>query len=131
MNRLLSSFFLSLCLFFFFSLFLFYIKFVFGSLFFIDIFHFNWMNIKFFFLYDSISSFFVILSLFLLLICIFISWYLSYYSFIYYFCIIFCMSCLFNIFLTIDIFILFCFFEAIVMPLFLIVGVWGSRDRKF
>ena len=131
MYRLLSSFFLSICLFIFFSLFLFYIKYVFGSLFFVDIFHFNWMNLKFFFLYDSISSFFVILSLFLLLICIFISWYLSYYSYIYYFCIIFCMLCLFNIFLTIDIFILFCFFEAIVMPLFLIVGIWGSRDRKF
>ena len=130
MNRLLSSFFLSYCLFIFFSLFLFYIKFVFGNLFFIDIVQFNWMNLKFFFLYDSISSFFVILSLFLLLICIFISWYLSYFSYIYYFCILFCMICLFNIFLTIDIFILFCFFEAIVMPLFLIVGIWGSRDRK-
>jgi hypothetical protein len=41
MYRLLSSFFLSICLFIFFSLFLFYIKYVFGSLFFVDIFHFN------------------------------------------------------------------------------------------
>ena len=88
------------------------------------------MQVKFFFLYDSISSFFIILSLFLLIICLFISWYFSYYANMYYCCILFCMMCLFNLFLTVDIFVLFCFFEAIVMPLFLIVGIWGSRDRK-
>jgi len=40
------------------------------------------------------------------------------------------MFCLLNIFLTIDFFILFFFFELIVLPLFLLVGIWGSRDRK-
>lgn len=40
------------------------------------------------------------------------------------------MFCLLNIFLTIDFFILFFFFELIVVPLFLLVGMWGSRDRK-
>jgi len=40
------------------------------------------------------------------------------------------MFCLLNIFLTIDFFILFFFFELIVVPLFLLVGIWGSRDRK-
>jgi NADH-ubiquinone oxidoreductase chain 4 len=29
-----------------------------------------------------------------------------------------------------DIFFLFVFFELIVLPLFLLVGIWGSRDRK-
>ena len=40
------------------------------------------------------------------------------------------MFCLLNVFLTSDFFILFFFFELIVIPLFLLVGIWGSRDRK-
>lgn len=40
------------------------------------------------------------------------------------------MFCLINIFFVIDIFLLFIFFELIILPLFLIVGIWGSRDRK-
>jgi NADH:ubiquinone oxidoreductase subunit 4 (subunit M) len=38
--------------------------------------------------------------------------------------------CLINVFLIIDIFLLFIFFELIILPLFLLVGIWGSRDRK-
>jgi NADH:ubiquinone oxidoreductase subunit 4 (subunit M) len=32
--------------------------------------------------------------------------------------------------MCIDFFILFFFFELVVVPLFLLVGIWGSRDRK-
>lgn len=95
-----------------------------------DMFDFNWLNLKFIFLFDSISSFFLILSAFLLVVCLLMTWYLSYMSVLFYFSIIFCMLCLICVFLTIDVFVLFCFFESIIMPLFLIVGVWGSRDRK-
>ena len=130
MLRLYSKFYLVFFFVLFCSSFLFFNKSFFGNLFFLKIFKFNWINIKFYYLFDNISNFFIILSLFLLIICILISWYFIYYSFLYYFCIILLMICLFNVFLTMDIFILFCFFECVVLPLFLIVGIWGSRDRK-
>lgn len=38
--------------------------------------------------------------------------------------------CLINIFLVTDVLLLFIFFELIILPLFLLIGIWGSRDRK-
>lgn len=38
--------------------------------------------------------------------------------------------CLFGIFSILDILIFYVFFEAILVPMFLIIGLWGSRERK-
>jgi len=91
---------------------------------------FDWFNIKYFFGIDAISIFFVLLCSFLLFLCIILNWYLSYKINLYLSLIILSMFCLLNVFFTTDIFILFMFFEFIVFPLFLIVGIFGSRDRK-
>lgn len=37
---------------------------------------------------------------------------------------------LFNVFLSLDFFFFYIFFEAIIVPLFFFIGVWGSRSRK-
>jgi proton-translocating NADH-quinone oxidoreductase chain M len=37
---------------------------------------------------------------------------------------------LFNLFITIDLFFFFLYFESILIPMFLIIGIWGSRQRK-
>lgn len=37
---------------------------------------------------------------------------------------------LFNVFLSLDFFFFYIFFEAIIVPLFFLIGVWGSRSRK-
>ena len=34
------------------------------------------------------------------------------------------------IFSTLDLFIFYAFFEAILIPMYLIIGIWGSRQRK-
>lgn len=34
------------------------------------------------------------------------------------------------VFFTLDLFIFYIFFEAILVPMFLTIGIWGSRDRK-
>jgi len=96
----------------------------------LEIFEFHWFNLEYIFLFDGISLFFIILSIFLLVFCLLICWNYSYKINYYLFSIIVAMFCLFNIFLTIDFFILFFFFELIVVPLFFLVGIWGSRDRK-
>jgi NADH:ubiquinone oxidoreductase subunit 4 (subunit M) len=130
MIRLLSKWILSLLLIIFICSFLFFNKLFFGIQFFLALYKYEWINIKYYFFFDNISIFFVILSLFLLIICLLISWYWNYFSYLYYSLILLSMFCLFNIFLTMDIFILFFFFELIIIPLFLLIGIWGSRIRK-
>jgi NADH:ubiquinone oxidoreductase subunit 4 (subunit M) len=29
-----------------------------------------------------------------------------------------------------DLFLFYCFFEAVLIPMYLLVGIWGSRERK-
>ena len=110
--------------------FLFFDKSIFGINHLIEFITFNWFKLKYIFMIDAISLFFVILSSFLLSLCLLITWLWSYKINIYVLCIFLSMICLVNIFLTIDFFILFFCFEFIVVPLFLLIGIWGSRDRK-
>jgi NADH:ubiquinone oxidoreductase subunit 4 (subunit M) len=37
---------------------------------------------------------------------------------------------LINVFAVLDLFFFYVFFEAVLIPMFIIVGVWGSRQRK-
>ena len=77
-----------------------------------------------------IFIFLVLLTLFLLPICILASWTsVTFYikNFIYYFyCNIFIIKC----FCVLDLLIFYMFYESILIPMFLIIGIWGSRTRK-
>jgi len=90
----------------------------------------DWFNLRYFFGIDVISILFVLLCSFLLFMSIILNWYLSYRINLFLFLIILSMICLLNVFFTTDIFVLFIFFEFVVFPLFLIVGIFGSRERK-
>lgn len=35
-----------------------------------------------------------------------------------------------HVFLVMDLFLFYCFFEGVLIPMFLIIGIWGSRERK-
>jgi NADH:ubiquinone oxidoreductase subunit 4 (subunit M) len=37
---------------------------------------------------------------------------------------------LLNLFLTVDLFFFYIFFEGILIPTFFLIGIWGSRSRK-
>lgn len=130
MLRTLSNFLLLFISLFIMLYFLFFDKSLFGFQYFYEVIGFYWFKLKYILIIDGISFFFVILSSFLLSLCLLISWNWSYKLNIYLFSILLSMFCLLNIFLTIDFFVLFFFFELIVVPLFLLVGIWGSRDRK-
>jgi NADH-quinone oxidoreductase subunit M len=80
---------------------------------------------------DGISLFFLLLSTFLIPLCILISWnsisknlksYLLAFLFIEFF--------LIGTFCILDLLLFYVFFESILIPMFLIVGIWGSRERK-
>lgn len=45
-------------------------------------------------------------------------------------CLIFITFILFNIFCVLDLVFFYIFFESILIPMFILIGVWGSRQRK-
>jgi len=95
---------------------------------------FDWgvlFNVSFFFGVDGMSLFFVILSTLLTSICILNSW-----STIkkqikaYMICFLLIESFLIIVFSVLDIIIFYIFFESILIPMFFVIGIWGSRTRK-
>lgn len=88
-------------------------------------------NIHFIVGIDNISLLFLLLTFFLTPICILISWNsikYKYNSFVI--CLIFITFILFNIFCVLDLVFFYVFFESILIPMFILIGVWGSRQRK-
>jgi len=80
---------------------------------------------------DGLSLFFILLSVFLLPICLLCSWTTVKWrvkEFHIWFHIITLM--LINVFAVQDILFFYIFFESVLIPMFLIIGIWGSRDRK-
>lgn len=80
---------------------------------------------------DNISLLFLLLTFLLTPVCILISWNsikYKYTSFII--CLIFITFILFNIFCVLDLVFFYIFFESILIPMFILIGVWGSRQRK-
>ena len=80
---------------------------------------------------DGLSLFFIILSVLLLPICLLCSWStvnvrvkefnLLLHGIVF---------LLINVFCVQDLLLFYIFFEGILIPMFLMIGVWGSRDRK-
>jgi len=80
---------------------------------------------------DGISLFFVLLTTFLIPICLLASWdsikiHIREYSIAF----LFLESVLICVFTVLDVLFFYIFFEAVLIPMFLIVGIWGSRERK-
>lgn len=80
---------------------------------------------------DGISLFFLLLTTLLIPLCILISWnsihsnlkgYLISFLLIEFF--------LIGVFCVLDLLLFYIFFESILIPMFLIIGIWGSRERK-
>jgi proton-translocating NADH-quinone oxidoreductase chain M len=88
-------------------------------------------NLNFFLGVDGISLFFILLSTLLIYICILNSW-LNIKKHIksYLICFLLMDFFLILIFSSLDILVFYIFFESILIPMFIIIGVWGSRTRK-
>lgn len=87
-------------------------------------------NFSYIFAIDSFSLAFVILCCFLLLLCFLAFWELKYQMNFYSFLMLFSLWILCNVFTSSDLFVFYIFFEAILIPMFLFVTIWGSRSRK-
>ena len=86
-------------------------------------------NITFVFGLDGISILFVFLTSLLCLLCLIFIW--NEYFFKYFLVNLFLLELLLIlVFSTLDILLFYIFFEAILIPMFFLIGIWGSRERK-
>jgi NADH-quinone oxidoreductase subunit M len=80
---------------------------------------------------DVLSSLLICLNNFLLVMCLILNWQSTQYLIkennlcFHVLSFFICMS-----FISLDIIMFYAFFEATLVPLFIIIGVWGSRERK-
>ena len=89
----------------------------------------NLINLSFSFGLDGISIFFFVLTSFLIFLCILFIWndkLLKEYTM----SLLLIELLLLLVFSVLDIFLFYIFFEAILIPMFVLIGIWGSRERK-
>nr|YP_010338911.1 NADH dehydrogenase subunit 4 [Dixoniella grisea]UNJ18983.1 NADH dehydrogenase subunit 4 [Dixoniella grisea] len=92
---------------------------------------FSILNINYILGIDGISLFFIILTAFLIPLCLLVSWnYSSLYLKEYLISFLILEGFLFQVFSVLDIFLFYIYFESVLLPMFFIVGIWGSRERK-
>jgi len=95
---------------------------------------FSWipfLNLNFVIGVDGISLFFILLTTLLIPICLLSSWD-SIQTNTKYFCILFLLMefLLIGVFCILDLLLFYIFFESVLIPMYFIIGVWGSRERK-
>lgn len=98
------------------------------------VFYFDWIpliNYSAVFGIDGLSLFFVILSTLLIFLCILGSWDLTFSNLkAYFICFLVLNFLLILVFTVSDILLFYVFFESVLIPMFVVIGVWGSRERK-
>ncbi len=80
---------------------------------------------------NYVSSLFVLLSILLILCCISYNSIYFVNGYKYFVSLLLCLQfCLINVFLSSNLLIFFIYFESVLLPMLVIVGIWGSRQRK-
>jgi NADH-quinone oxidoreductase subunit M len=80
---------------------------------------------------DGISMPFVILTAFLMPLCIIASWGIKYRVKEYMIAFLFLETMMIGVFVSLDIFLFYLFFEGGLIPMFLIIGIWGGPRRVY
>lgn len=89
------------------------------------------LNINFSIGIDGISLFFVLLTTLLIFLCILISWTsVKVYTKEFLIAFLILEFFLIGVFSILDLLLFYIFFESVLIPMYLIVGMWGSRERK-
>ena len=96
--------------------------------------HFSWFfsyNINYGLGLDNISILFFILTTFLIPLCILISWNQIKFRLKEFLIVLLLIEFfLLNIFCALDLVIFYVYFESLLIPMFILIGIWGSRLRK-
>nr|QFQ52395.1 NADH dehydrogenase subunit 4 [Paramoeba aparasomata] len=89
------------------------------------------INIRYIIGIDFISGLLIVLMTLLIPVCILTNWESVRYRFKDFTLILFLLEFLIiNLFVSLDIVFFYFFFEAVLIPMFLMIGIWGSRQRK-
>jgi NADH-quinone oxidoreductase subunit M len=80
---------------------------------------------------DGISLFFVLLTTLLIFLCLLVSWNSIKFNIKeYLICFLLLEFFLIGVFCVLDLLLFYIFFESVLIPMYLIIGFWGSRERK-
>lgn len=91
----------------------------------------NW-NIYYFLGVDGISVLFILLSTLTAILCVLISWNsIKMKVKEFYIAILLTTSFMIGVFCSLDFFLFYIFWEAMLIPMFLIIGVWGGPNRVY
>jgi proton-translocating NADH-quinone oxidoreductase chain M len=88
------------------------------------------LNLTYFLFFDGISLYFVLLTVLLYVISVLLAWNLKYKLREFLLTVLAINVLLINVFGVTDLIFFYVFFEALLMPMFLLIGIWGSRERK-
>lgn len=89
------------------------------------------LNLNFLLGIDGISLFLILLTAFLIPLCLLASWdSIKFNVKEYVICFLLLDSFLILIFSVLDLLLFYVFFESVLIPMFLVIGIWGSRERK-
>ena len=89
-------------------------------------------NIHYFLGVDGISVLFVLLSALTAILCVLISWYaIKVKVKEFYISILLTTAAMIGVFCSLDFFLFYIFWEAMLIPMFLIIGVWGGPNRVY
>lgn len=94
------------------------------------VYDFKFLNVAYMLSFDSVTLYFVLLTLLLFLVCILLVWNLKYKLREFLITLLFINFFLVNVFGVTDLLVFYVFFESLLIPMFLMIGVWGSRERK-
>ena len=80
---------------------------------------------------DGVSLFFILLTTLLMPVCLLASWH-SVQHRVREYCIAFLLieAMVMAVFSALDLLLFYVFFESVLLPMFLVIGVWGARERK-
>jgi NADH-quinone oxidoreductase subunit M len=90
------------------------------------------MDINYFVGIDGISVLMIMLSALITILCILISWYAIHDKIKeFYVGLLLVEGAMIGVFCSLDLFVFYIFWEAMLIPMFLLIGVWGGANRRY
>ena len=88
-------------------------------------------NIQYFLGIDGLSMPLVLLTSLLMFICILSSWNIDKYVFAYFALFLLLDTGMIGVFLSLDFFLFYIFWEVMLLPMYFLIGIWGGPQRKY
>jgi len=88
-------------------------------------------NIQYFLGVDGLSMPLVLLTSLLMFICILASWNINKYVFAYFSLFLLLDTGMMGVFLSLDFFLFYIFWEVMLLPMYFLIGIWGGPQRKY